>query len=152
MWNDIIKELPKYQSAVLTGIDNAGYPFSVRCKPEPDYDVKVLRVQVRTGTGIMSGPASLLCHYTDEHLWNTKGFLVRGTLEQDVQGWILRPQRFILGVSSKILDSLKMIRSGRRTAKRYLEKRGLPRPAIPWDEITASWKETKKQEKEAVDR
>jgi hypothetical protein len=145
VWNDILKELPEYQSAVLTWIDNAGYPFSVRCTPKPDYDAKVLRMQLRMGTGIKSGPASLLYHYADEQIWNTKSFLVRGTLEQDAHGWILRPQRFIPGVSSKIWDGLKMIRSGRRLAKRYLEKRSLSRPEIPWDEISASWKETKKK-------
>ena len=28
----------------------------------------------------------------------------------------------------------------RHNAKRYLEKRGLPRPRIPWDEINAAKK------------
>jgi hypothetical protein len=30
------------------------------------------------------------------------------------------------------LSNLRLLRNGRRTAKRYLAARGLPRPAIPW--------------------
>lgn len=144
MWDDIIKNLADFPSAVLTGVDVYGYPFSVRCKPEPDTTSKVLRVQIPDGTGIQLGPAGLLCHRHDELLWNPKSFIVLGTLEKDSKSWILRPRRFKLGASSKSWDMLKMISSGRRTAKRYLKKRGLPRPKIPWDETNALWAEAKK--------
>lgn len=141
MWNDIVKHLPEYQSAVFTGLDSSGYPFSVRCRPKLDPSNHVLRIALPHTTRIQPGPASLLCHYADDQLWNAKSFLVRGFVLLNTSGWIFHPQRFVLGASSRIWNLLNLIRSGRRTAKRYLETRGLPRPKIPWTEITASWKE-----------
>lgn len=140
-----MKRLANFPSAVLTGIDERGYPFSVRCKPIPDGDAQVLRLQLVNGIGIQPGSACLLCHRHDEKLWNIKSFNVHGTLEQNSQGWILRPHQFIPGtVSQDLIGFLRLVMVGRRNAKRYLEKRGLPRPKIPWDEIAACWAQTKR--------
>ena len=97
MWDEIMKHLADFSSAVLTGVDQAGYPFSVRCKPEPDADEQVLRVQVPEYTNIQPGPAGLLCHKHDEQLWNLKSFILRGSLERGVNGWIFCPHRFTPG-------------------------------------------------------
>lgn len=145
MWNDLVKNLSDYTSAVLTGIDETGYPFSMRCKPEPDGATRELRVQVPKSIGIQLGPACLLCHKHDELGWNVKSFNVFGILEQDDEGWILRPLRFTRGLASDLVGSLRFMRYGRRNAKRYLRRRGLPRPEIPWDKIRAGWAETRKQ-------
>ena len=135
-----MKHLADFPNAVLTGVDSAGYPFSVRCKPEPDAGAQVLRVQLPDGTGIQPGPAGLLYHRHDEWLWNLKSFVVRGTLELDDRGWILRAQQFIPGAGvGGWLGKMQFLRMGRRNTKRYLERRGLPRPNIPWDEIEALW-------------
>ena len=40
-----------------------------------------------------------------------------------------------------ITDLLNMVRDGRRTAKKYLAKRGLPRPKIPWKRVQAFYKD-----------
>ena len=143
MWDDVVNNLAEYRSAVLTGVDTSGYPFSVRCNPEPDASAQVLRVQLANGVGIQPGPAGLLCHKHDELLFNMKSFVVRGTLEGDEQGWILHNLRFIPGISAKPLDLLKMVRSGRRTTNRYLKRRGLSRPKIPWDEVRSLYKKAK---------
>jgi hypothetical protein len=37
----------------------------------------------------------------------------------------------------------KKLRQARRTSKRYLEKRGLSRPEMPWDDIRRLWAEAK---------
>jgi hypothetical protein len=145
MWDEIMKHMADFSSAVLTGVDQAGYPFSVRCKPEPDVDEQVLRVQVPEYTNIQPGLAGLLCHKHDEQLWNLKSFMLRGSLERVVPGWIFHPQRLIPGAGiGGLFGMVRFLLSGRRTAKRYLDKRGLERPSIPWDRVHSLWTEVKK--------
>jgi hypothetical protein len=143
MWNDIAKYLPNFPSAVLNGVDTHGYPFSVRCQPELDDTAQVLRVSLPQGTEIQPGPASLLCHKHDEWLWNLQSFVVRGTFAQDDHGWILCPLQFIPGAGIGGLWALvQFVRTGRRTTRRYLDKRGLQRPDIAWDQVEAMWAES----------
>ena len=97
MWEDIAKHLKDFPSAVLTGVDTKGYPFSIRCRPELDADASVLHVQVPDYTNIQASSAGLLCHKHDEYLWNLRSFIVRGSLGRDAQGWIFRPQQFTPG-------------------------------------------------------
>jgi hypothetical protein len=143
MWDEITKHLYRFESAVLSGLDEAGYPFSVRCRPYPDTSGdELLSIWLPPDTPLRPGPASLLCHSHDEKLWNLKSFLVRGVLFKDGGGWSFEPVRFILGIGIGGLPG--MIRSfarSRREAGRYLEKRRLARPRIPWDEINAAKKE-----------
>lgn len=136
MWNKIVENLHNYPTSVLTGIDPDGYPFSIRCKPQPVPTLQVLRVQIPDNVPIQPGRASLLCHYHDELLWNIKSFALAGTLEKDVQGWLLRPQHFIR-VGDSGLDALRFLLNLRRASKKYLQKRGLPRPRINWDALDA---------------
>lgn len=138
MWDDIVRHLPDFESAVLTGLDPEGYPYSVRCQPRTDPGERVIRVRLPVETPLRAGPASLLCHRHDEDLWNLKSFLVRGTLSRDAQGWSFRPQRFVpaAGIGGP-MGMVLFITGSRRSARRYLEKRGLSRPRIPWEEINA---------------
>jgi hypothetical protein len=139
MWPEIREHLYQFDSAVLTGLDAGGYPFSVRCRPYPDKSgAEMLRVALPADTPIRPGPASLLCHRHDENLWNLKSFLVRGSLDHDVGGWNFEPIRFVPGVGIGGLPAMMHFFVGsRRNAARYLKKRGLARPRIPWDEINA---------------
>ncbi len=144
MWDDMVRHMVGFSSAVLTGVDTSGYPFSMRCKPEIDASRKVLRVQVPEYADIRPGPTGLLCHKHDEELWNLKSFIVRGTLESGSRGWLFHPQKFTPGAGiGGLLGMVKFLRSGRRTAQRYLDKHDLSRPNIPWDEIQALWEEIK---------
>lgn len=145
MWDDILQHLADFSTAVLTAIDDTGYPFSVRCTPEADDATQTLRFHLPEGTRIRVGPASLLCHRHDEQLWNLKSFMVRGSLERDARGWMLRPRRFVPGAGIGGLPGLlRFVRDGRRRTRRYLEKRGLARPNVPWDRIHAVWEEVKR--------
>jgi hypothetical protein len=136
MWPELTSRLPGFASAVLTGLDAAGDPVSVRCQPTLDHHAQVLEVAVPDGLGIVAGPAGLLCHHHDEQLWNLKSFLLRGSLEQTGHDWVFRPRRLVAGMDTTVLSNLRLLRAGRRTAKRYLAARGLPRPRIPWDHYT----------------
>lgn len=143
MWDELRKHLPDFESAVLTGLDPEGYPFSVRCQPQ--MEAKSLRVELAQKCPIQTGPASILCHRHDENLWNLKSFLVRGTLEPDERGLIFRPRQFIPGAGiGGPMGMVSFISGSRRNAHRYLEKRGLPRPRIPWNEINAIKAEAKR--------
>jgi hypothetical protein len=139
MWDKITKQLSKYDSAVLTGKDAQGYPYSVRCIPKVDIQAQMLSVQLPPGVLLQPGPASLLCHRHNELLWDMESFLLRGKLAQDEQGWNFLPQQFISGTPGTgvgaLISSLRWLLASRRSARRYLEKRNLPRPSIPWSEI-----------------
>jgi hypothetical protein len=133
MWGEIVTRLPRFASAVLTGLDSGGDPVSLRCRPTLDHHAQVLRVAVADGLGIVPGPAGLLCHRHDEQLWKLQSFLLRGTLEPTGHGWVFRPRQLVPGMDTTPLSNLRLLRNGRRTAKRYLAARGLPRPTIPWE-------------------
>jgi hypothetical protein len=132
MWPEIVTRLPRFASAVLTGLDGDGDPVSVRCQPTLDHHAQVLRVAVPDGLGMVPGPAGLLCHFHDEHLWTLKSFLLRGTLERTRHGWVFRPCQLVRGMDTTPISNLRLLRSGRRTARRYLAARGLRRPTVPW--------------------
>jgi hypothetical protein len=142
MWDDIVKYLGEFPNAVLNVVDDTGYPFSVRCTPEPDSANQVLRIKLPTYSNIQFGPASLLCHGHDELMWNLKSFMITGSLERDNESWKLVPRRFIpgIGIGNFFLGLIKMIRDGRKTTKRYLDKRGITRPKIPWKELQDLYK------------
>lgn len=135
MWDKIVQGLPKFSSAVLTGLDADGYPFSLRCQPEIDHARQVIRVQFPPSLPIQAGAAGLLCHAHDEQLWNLNRFAVRGKLEKDGEAWIFRPEQFSEGEATGLAASISFVTKGRRATSQYLKKRNLPRPRIPWDEI-----------------
>ncbi len=136
MWDKVVQNLALYPSAVLTGVDADGYPFSIRCKPEIDAAQQVLRIQTAPNLTFQAGPAGLLCHYHNEELWDLNSFMVRGELEAAEGEWIFRPKEFYDG-NAKGLALIGFVRKARREANNYLKKRGLSRPQIPWDEIEA---------------
>jgi len=133
MWPDIATRLPRFASAVLTGLDSRGDPVSVRCQLTLDHHAQVLRVLVPDGLGMVPGPAGLLCHRHDERLWGLKSCLLRGTLEETGHDWVFRPRQLVRGMDTAPLSNLRLLRDCRRTAKRYLAARGLRRPMIPWE-------------------
>src|SRR6266496_6760483 len=133
MWPEIIARLPRFASAVLSGLDGGGDPVSVRCQPILDHQAQVLRVEVPDGLGMVPGPAGLLCHCHDEQLWGLESFLLRGSLERTGHDWVFHPHRLVRGMDTTPVSNLRLLRDGRRTAGRYLATRGLRRPTIPWD-------------------
>ena len=147
MWSNLRKYSVQFESAVLTGMDANGYPYSIRCTPQFDDDKQVMRLAMATGADIMPGRAGMLYHQHNEQLWNLKSFLVRGRIEQDTQGWVLYPEQLILGggLGNPLRDAAVIFRL-RRAAKHYLQKRGLERPRIPWEAIKALYPPPKPKE------
>ena len=82
------------------------------------------------------GKASLLCHSHDEQLSKLRSFVVTGELTGEGDSWTLHPSRFIPAADPKgPLSMVKTIRALRGTARRYLDRRGLSRPRIAWEDI-----------------
>lgn len=140
MWDDLVRKLSKYPTAVITVMDGDGYPFSVRCVPVPDEDIRVLHIPLPEYVDAQAGPAGLLCHFHDDMLWKQTNFTVRGTLERDGRDWLFTPTRLIEGAGAG-MSLVRQLRDGRHTAQRYLKKRGLNPPAIPWARIKAMYRE-----------
>jgi len=147
IWDDIIKLMADYDETIITGVDGNGYPVSVRCKPQLDHDARIVRCEIPDNLGLQAGQASLMCHKHDEWLFNMTSFGVRGTIERDEDGWLLRPKRVLPGAGLAPTDLLNLVMNGRRGAKKYLDKRGLLRPKIPWKEIQDAYKGATKARK-----
>jgi hypothetical protein len=146
VWNKLVKSLAEYPDTVVTGLDGAGYPFSVRCVPQVDRIKQIIRVQLPTDAGVQQGPAGLLCHSHNEWLWNLKSFFVYGRLEMEQKGWIFRPERMTQGGgTTNPFETIKSMVKAQRTARQYIKKRGLPWPSVPWKAIKALRTESKKK-------
>jgi hypothetical protein len=139
MWDEVKRHLSGFTSQVLTGVDSDGYPVSIRCAPELDEMEQVLRVSLPGWTGIRQGPASLLCHGHNQLLWDLRSFMVRGTLEPTGgETWQFRPTRFVPGIGmGGLAGMVRFAFAKRRGARRYLQRRGMPRPRIDWVQLKA---------------
>jgi len=139
MWDSLLRKLRQYPSAILTAQDSSGYAYSVRCIPEPDRKRQALKITLPEYVEMQPGPAGLLCHYHDDLLWNQTNFVLRGTLEHEAGQWIFRPLTLVEGAGAG-MNLIRQIRDGRQSAKLYLAKHGVKRPAIPWSKLAAIYK------------
>jgi hypothetical protein len=132
-----VRRLPEFDSAVLTAFDEQGNPTLLRVRPSAEPANRLFHID--TDAPLRPGRASLLCHSHDEQLWNLRSFVVAGELSRRGENWTLRPDRFIPGGADKLgpIGMVKIIRELRGTARRYLQRRGLPRPDICWQDIDA---------------
>jgi hypothetical protein len=131
-----VRGLPGYTSGVLAAFDPDGRPTLLRVRPAARPGDRALVFDVPAGAALREGTASLLCHSHDELLWNQRSFGAAGTLTRDGDDrWRLTPDRYIPGVDNLgPIGMIRTIRQLRATAARYLDRRGLTRPAIPWQE------------------
>ncbi|MFJ6893668.1 hypothetical protein [Streptomyces hokutonensis] len=64
--------------------------------------------------------------------------LVRGTLKADGDGRLLVPAKVVEPMGTgRPTDALRVLRDTRRATARCLERRGLTRPRVRWDEFKA---------------
>jgi hypothetical protein len=130
----LVAEVATYSSAVLNGRDNEGYPYSVRCHPQPDSAARTLLI-TDVVAPLIEGPASLLCHEHDDFLWRQRAVLTRGRIVRAGVDWRFTPDKVIPGLSQNPLALGRFFLHARGVAAGYLAKRNLPRPVIPWDDI-----------------
>ena len=137
MWPQITKYLPEFPTAVLSGVDKAGYPYSLRCRPALDMEGQRLQLTLPTAP-LEEGPACLLCHNHDERLWNLKSFVVRGTLTIEQEAWVLIPRQFIPGMGIGGWRSyVRFVRHGRAATRAYFAKRGMSQPRVDIEGLMA---------------
>ena len=143
MWDDLVRSLGNYPSAILTVVDDSGYPFSVRCVPEPDPVRQVLKVVLPGYVHARPGRAGLLCHFHDDLLWKQTNFVVHGELETDGGGWIFRPTRLIdgAGAGNPLLPQMRF----RSSAKRYIDRHGMDWPQVPWARLRALYRKAQQR-------
>jgi hypothetical protein len=141
MWDDLVRNLEHYPTAVLTVSDAGGYPFSIRCVPKPDSARQVLEVRIPAYIDALAGPAGLLCHFHDDVLWKQTNFVAHGELEPDGGGWIFRPTRLIdgAGAGNPLLPQMRF----RSSAKRYIDRHGMDWPQVPWARLRAIYRDAR---------
>ncbi|MER5454109.1 pyridoxamine 5'-phosphate oxidase family protein [Micromonospora sp. NPDC002389] len=125
--------LAAYPSVVLAARDAAGAPLLVRTTATAGADG--YRVVVPDGVDPVEGAATLLVHRHDAQLWNLHNANVRGELVRSADGWTLHPQKLVEPAArhkARMTDSLRTVRTTRAATRRYLDRRGWPRPTVPW--------------------
>jgi hypothetical protein len=95
-------------------------------------------VDVPSDCAAAPGPASLLVHRHDERLHHMQNALVRGELRAVGDGWLLVPTKVVEPMGSgRPSDAVRLLRRTKRATDRYLERRGLPRQRVQWEEFRA---------------
>ncbi len=141
MWGDLVRSLGRYPTVVLTVLDGAGYPFSIRCVPRPDAVRQVLVIDVPDYVDAQPGPAGLLGHAHDDNLWNMTNVVAYGELQRDDDGWLFRARRLVEGAAPR--NRLRTQLRPRVSAERYVEKRGIEWPEVPWDRLHTIYEEAR---------
>lgn len=117
--------LAGFPSVVLTAIGADGTPRSVRTTAT--FGPDGYAVAVPDDVEVAAGPASLLAHRHDAKLSKLDAVNVLGRLTED---HLLIPEKVVEPAPRKqILGTLRQMRT---TTDRYLARRGLARPVIPW--------------------
>lgn len=122
--------LAAYPTAVLAARDSAGNPLLARTTVTTT--AEGYQVALPSRFEAAPGPASLLVHRHDERLDGLHNAVVRGEL---TAGGLLRPSRLVEPGGprgSGPVEMLRTVRTLRTATKRYLDRQGLPRPAVPW--------------------
>lgn len=138
----VARELGSFTSGVLARLDDDGRPTLERVVPvAADGGLLV------PGVGAKPGPASLLFHRHDEELAGMRSFVVLGELTQSDdgefggasdRGLVFRPERVVEGVrTAGLLTPFRFVRGLRARAQAYLDRRGLERPTVAWEELDA---------------
>jgi hypothetical protein len=153
MWNKKLAARARvYSSGVLTLVDEAGYPLSVRCTVQFD-DAREL-VTFTTPPPLISGRqglANLLFHRHNAVLEEQYELMIKGELLDDGGSPIFRPSAFLTGTGSATDDQMphatnpvqlvQFMLLGRRKAREYIAKRGRPWPPIVFDDLLRALKE-----------
>jgi hypothetical protein len=81
---------------------------------------------------VVEGPANVLCHSHDEKMWHLNAIQIKGRLESREGGWVFQSTNF--DAPSKLVF-FQFLANTRTAGQKYLDKRGLQRPAINWTAI-----------------
>jgi hypothetical protein len=138
MWSEAAKRLAGYDEAVVTAVDPAGYPVSIR-QAAPCYEPGTgeFTVEWPSLLAVTEGPATVLCHSHDEKLWNIKQLQIKGRLERRAGQWVFVSTELRPSPASQLGIFLRLARDMRKSGKRYLDRRGLEKPKVNWEALKA---------------
>ena len=132
-WDPRLDELgTRYATAVVSFVGPDGFPFAARVPVRADRAAGVVRIDADPeGAPIEPGLACLCAHdHPPDFSW-LRNFQVRGDLEEDHGGWLLRPHKLVGGFELPPTSAVDRYRQNgrkvlrfRRIAKRELAKRG----------------------------
>jgi len=127
---------------VLNWVDADGYPASGRVDLGADGDGGLV-ITAAAGLDLKEGPASLMAHYHNERMWKMKSVGFRGTLRQAGEGWVFEASKQFGKADLSFMGQMRLMGGAKKTAARYLAKRNMERPSIPWSDIQALKKDAK---------
>jgi hypothetical protein len=134
-FSQVLRNMRAYDSAVLSWVADDGFPRATRTGLTPVPDAEAFAVDPPSDEPVRPGPAGLLCHKHDEKVWKLSSFVATGQLVGTAGRWRMTPSVFIPGVASSPAATIRTVRGCRASAARYLERRGLDRPQVPWQEF-----------------
>jgi hypothetical protein len=147
----VADRLPAFTSAVLCGFDDRGVPCMIRTRPAADPASRTLRVTLPPEFSIAPGQGGILCHSHDEKLGKLRSFAATGAISTAGGTCVLTPERYIAGaVPLGPTGMIRAITDMRRASRRYLERRGLTRPRVAWDDLTALKADIKRDQRVAA--
>jgi hypothetical protein len=133
MWHQTAEWLNRFPEAVVTAMGPDGYPVSVR-QLSLYYDARTgeMPVAIPAPLVALAGPANVLAHHHDEDLWNLRAIQIRGRVERRGDDWVFISEAFTPPPRGQLRTLWRLARTLRRSADRYLAKRGLTRPKVNW--------------------
>jgi hypothetical protein len=137
MWHQAARALDRFPEVVITAVSVDGYPISVR-QTSRRYDERTGEMTVSIPANLVAAPgqATLLAHQHDEKLWNLNAIQIKGRLERRETDWVFVSTSFNNPPSFGEFTRLwQLQKSLRRSADRYLAKRGLACPEVNWAAI-----------------
>ena len=147
MWNEQLAELSRrYATGVLSIVGADEYPVSVRCIVHLDTARHVFTFPTPPAQAMgWRGKACLLFHQFNERLEGLRQLVILGELVWAEGLLTLQVSKFVTANGRQNTDRMPHAGSpihllqffwlGRRKARVYLAKRGIPWPAIPYEEI-----------------
>jgi hypothetical protein len=138
-FGQVVRRLPAYADAVLATVVGEEAPVLRRVRPVPDLGSGTFRLAGADASEVRGATAAnLLLHRHDDQLGRLHQLGLVGTLEAAEGDVALRPTRVLAGAeATNPVALVRTVRGLRRTTRRYLERRGLTRPVIPWAEYRA---------------
>jgi len=133
---DLARRLAGYPDAVLATAAEGALPDLRRVRVAAQGAAFVLSPVPGDPRPLPRGRAQLLLHSHDERIQELRQVAAMGAVEGDDDRPTFALERLITSTdASTPLATLSIVRRIRRTTRRYLEQRSLPRPRIAWEEF-----------------
>jgi hypothetical protein len=92
-------------------------------------------VAIPASVSLTPASANVLAHHHDENLSDLKITQIKGRLEKHYDKWVFVSTTFRPPPRGRLKSRWQMAKTMRRTSRRYLSTRRLPRPKVNWAAI-----------------